>query len=99
MRYLRILWHTALFLLDRFFDWLADKARVIWREFDLFLGVALTSIGLLHIHIGRFCDGNSADYLSCTRPAVFYYYSAAEIVLITLGIVLIVIWLLSRRRE
>jgi hypothetical protein len=99
MRYLRIIWHTALFLLDRLVDWLGRKIRVIRHESDLFLGIALASVGLLHIHIGRFCDGNSSDYLSCTRPAVFYYYSAVEIVLVTLGIFLIVIWMLSRRKE
>ena len=98
MHYVYVAWLTGLYVADRFLDWTLEHVAVVRREFDLFLGIALAGSGILSFKVGRYCDGNSADYLSCTRPAVFYYYPAFDTALIVLGIFLIVLWVLARRR-
>lgn len=97
LRYPRMAWLVALYGLDRFVDWLLARLLVMRRESDLFLGLAFTSIAILGFRAGRYCDGNTADYLSCTRPAVFYYYPAATVALFVVGIFLIALSRLSRR--
>lgn len=95
------LWLSGMFvmyLLDRLGVWIGMRANVIVRESDLFLGVALFLIGLLGFESGRYCDGNSADYLSCTRPATYYFYDAPHMMLIVLGVFLILVWFLRARR-
>lgn len=91
-------WITALYLMDRFLDWLGAHFAIVRREIDLFLGLVLVLVPALNLHAGRYCDGNSADYLSCTRPAVYYYYNGFDVALIVAGIFLVVLWLLARRR-
>lgn len=80
------------------YDFIMRSLRTIAAESSLFIGVALTLIGLLSFHSDKFCDGNSADYLSCTRPSTFYFYSPLEIAMIVLGVFLIMLWVLHRRR-
>jgi hypothetical protein len=75
-------------------DWL-----IVRRESDIFLGATLFSIGLLNFHSGKYCDGNAADYLSCTRPVTYYYYTWIEIGLVILGVYLILLWFLQRERR
>lgn len=96
--YLRMGWLTALYLMDQLFDWTLVRLALIRKESDLFLGLLLTILGVMNLHAGRFCDGNSADYLSCTRPAVYYYYSGLDLLLVTLGAFLIAMWVLTRKR-
>lgn len=81
------------------YDFVGGSLRTIAREARLFIGVALTLIGLLNFHSDKFCDGNSADYLSCTRPSTYYFYSPLDITIIVIGVFLILIWLLNRRRH
>lgn len=97
--YARMIWLTALYAMDQLVEWLLTRARIIRRESDVFLGVFLFLVGALTIHAARFCDGNSADYLSCTRPAVYYYYSGFNSALIIAGVFLVLLWYLSRNRE
>lgn len=97
LRYPRMAWLVALYALDRFVDWLLARLSVMRRESDLFLGITLASVALLGFRAGRYCDGNTADYLSCTRPAVFYYYPAATVALFVLGMFLLALWRLGRR--
>lgn len=87
---------TVRFLFERCVDWLGDQLEIMRKESELFLGLALSISGLLSVHAGKFCDGNTADYLSCTRPSTYYYYSAFDITLVVLGAFLIALWLLSR---
>jgi hypothetical protein len=68
------------------------------REFDLFLGNALLLIGLLSFESDKFCDGNTADYLSCTRPSTYYYFDYLDIFLIVVGSTLVIAWFLKQRR-
>ncbi len=96
--YLKMLWLTALYLMDRLFDWTLERLALVRKESDLFLGLLLTILGVMSLHAGRFCDGNSADYLSCTRPAVYYYYSGIDMALVVLGVFLIAFWILARKR-
>ncbi len=88
----------VMYLLDRLVSWLGVRATIVARESDLFLGAALFLIGLLGFESGRYCDGNSADYLSCTRPATYYFYDAPHTILIVLGVFLILLWFVRARR-
>lgn len=96
--YLALTWMTILYGADRALEWLLVRVRIIWRESDAFLGLLLLLIGLLNFHAARFCDGTSADYLSCTRPAVYYYYSGLDIALIVVGAFLLLVFRLAREK-
>ncbi len=84
------------------FDKLIDSQRgnyeIIKKEADLFFGTALTIMGLLGFSSSKFCDGNTADYLSCTRPTSYHYYSAFAIFLVIIGVFFILFWFLKRRK-
>lgn len=88
----------GMYLMDRFGVWIGARVSLIVKEIDLFLGIALFCVGLLGFESGRYCDGNSADYLSCTRPATYYFYDAPHTILIILGVFLIMMWVLRDRR-
>lgn len=87
-----------MYLIDRLGVWIGARANIIARESDLFLGTALFLIGFLGFESGRYCDGNSSDYLSCTRPATYYFYDATHITLVILGVFLIMVWFIRSRR-
>ena len=70
---------------------------IIRREVELFLGAALTLVGILGFNSAKFCDGNTADYLSCTRPTAYHYYSASDIILIVVGVFFVLLWFLKRK--
>ncbi len=89
----------AMQLFDRLTDASMDDLHIVRREARLFLGSALALSGLLHLQHGKYCDGNAADYLSCTRPATYYYYGAFEIILAVVGISLILVWFLRRSHK
>lgn len=91
-----IAWLVLQYAFDRVADATSDNMRVIRREANLFLGTAFTIIGLMNFRNGKNCDGNTVDYLSCTRPSTFYYYTAFEMFLVTLGVSLILVWILHR---
>lgn len=84
-------------VLDAIFDFFMRSLATIAREAELFIGVALTIVGLFSIEADKFCDGNTADYLSCTRPSTYYFYSPLDIGIIVVGAFLILIWFLHRR--
>jgi len=92
-------WHA----LERGFDSVADTAleygRIVSREAELFFGVFFMIIGFLNFQNGKNCDGNTTDYLACTNPSTYYYYSAFEIALITIGIFLVILWYFKRERR
>lgn len=89
-----ITWLTIEYVFDYGVDVIGEQVRVIRRESELFLGIALMLVGLLDFQNGKNCDGNTADYLSCTRPSTFYYYSWWQILAVIVGSFLIVIWFL-----
>jgi len=86
-------------LFDRFLDWALGRLTLMRAEFELFAGTALLIVGMLGFRSGKYCDGNTADYLSCTRPSTFYYYSAFDIALVVIGFFLVLFWFLSRSRR
>lgn len=90
---------ALLSFLDHLLDWALRRLALIRAEFELFAGTALLAIGLLGFQSGKYCDGNTADYLSCTRPSTFYYYSAFDVALIVIGVFLVLSWFLSRSRR
>jgi len=84
-----------------FFDAAIDSAsinlRIIIKNINLFFGFALLLIGVFSFNSDKYCDGNTANYLSCTRPTTYYYYEGWDVALIVAGISLILIWFLKRK--
>ena len=74
-----------------------DALRYILLETEIFLGTALLACGLLGFESDKYCDGNTADYLSCTRPSTYYYYDWIDTTLVVIGIFLILVWVLKTR--
>ncbi len=85
--------------IESLFEFVTSSLRIIAHEKALFMGVALTLVGLLSFESGKFCDGNTADYLSCTRPSTYYFFSPLEITIIVIGVFFILIWLLGRPKH
>jgi hypothetical protein len=83
---------------DVLMDGVEENGRIIRRESELFLGTLLTIIGIFSFNSGKYCDGNTADYLSCTRPATFYYYGWFEIICIIVGVFLVILWFQKSHR-
>jgi hypothetical protein len=65
----------------------------------LFLGITSLLVGLLSFASDKYCDGNAANYYTCTRPATYYFYPWWAILLIVIGSFLIVLWFLRRQRS
>ncbi|MBP9668905.1 MAG: hypothetical protein KBE09_01310 [Candidatus Pacebacteria bacterium] len=84
-------------LFNGFLDRLSQFIEVLSREIELFLGTALVLIGVFSFESDKFCDGNTADYLSCTRPSTYYYFSSLDIACIVLGSFLILFWIMRSR--
>lgn len=82
---------------DSVFDFVMSSLATIARDMELFVGVALTLIGTLSFEADKFCDGNTADYLSCTRPSTYYFYSPIDIAVVVVGVFLILIWVRRSR--
>lgn len=77
----------------------ASALRHLLLETELFIGTALLAVGLLSFESDKYCDGNTADYLSCTRPSTYYYFDWLDVTLIVLGIFFILIWFLNKRER
>lgn len=87
------------YIFDRSLDALARDLVIIQREADLFLGATLFLIGLLGFESSRYCDGNLNDYISCTRPATYYYFDTLDIVLLVLGIFFVLVWYFKHKER
>ncbi len=96
--FVQTVWVSAEYLSVRVLEAFVANARIMREETDLFLGAVLFLLGALNWSSAKYCDGNSSDYLSCTRPATYYYYGAFEILLIVLGVVLVLLWFVKRQR-
>lgn len=62
----------------------------------LFFGLAAVIFGLLDFSNGKYCDGNPADYYSCTNPDTYYYYGFFAIALTIIGAFCITLWFLKK---
>jgi len=96
-RKMNLLLDLILYFCDLLIDAFIEHVKIIKRNFGLFLGMALFMIGLFGFESGKYCDGNSADYLSCTRPSTFYFYDPLHIAFLVAGAVLVAVWFLRRR--
>lgn len=79
-------------------DELAHDVQDIVAHGRLFLGTALTIIGVLSFESDKYCDGNAANYYSCTRPDTYYFYPWWAILLIIAGVYFVVLWFLRRKQ-
>ena len=98
-RFFQVLWLFVRYLFDRTLDALARDVVVVQREADLFLGIALFLIGLLGFESSRYCDGNLNDYISCTRPATYYYFDTLDIVCIVIGTFFVLVWYFKHKER
>lgn len=87
------------YLFDSTIDAVSEYVHVIVREKELFLGAGFALIGVFSFESDKFCDGNTANYLSCTRPSTFYYFDALDITLIVVGVFLLLIWFLKHSKR
>ncbi len=62
----------------------------------LFFGIALFLLGVLNFSHGKYCDGNVADYYSCTNPSAYYYYGPLAIMLCIFGAFCVAFWFLKK---
>lgn len=92
-------WLLIQYLFDRTLNAFARDLVIIQREADLFLGAALSLVGLLGFESARYCDGNLNDYISCTRPATYYYFDTLDTVLIVLGIFFVLVWYFKHKER
>jgi hypothetical protein len=74
-----------------------NDAVLLFNNTRLFFGLALLLVGLFSFSSGKYCDGNSSNYYSCTRPSTYYYYPWWTIVFITLGSFFVVLWFLRKK--
>src|SRR5262245_11313036 len=91
-RWAWIAWLLVLFTINKLIDAAQVYYAVIRREIELFVGVAFSLIVAFGFNSARFCDGNTADYLSCTRPTAYHYYGGFDIFMIVVGVFFILLW-------
>lgn len=96
---LSMVWHAMVYTFDNLIDSTLRNLEIMWREFDLFFGALLFFSGLFGFSADKFCDGNTADYLSCTRPTAYYFYDKFHLFLILVGAVFVLLWMLKRFRR
>ena len=94
---LGVAWQVVLYFFDGIVDAGIDNFIIVKKNFSLFFGVVLSIVGLMNFHSDKYCDGNVADYLSCTRPTTYYFYNAFDVFLVVLGVAFIIIWALKAK--
>lgn len=93
----RLAWLIADYFFDASIESVQENFAVVRKELQLFLGAALVIFGVFGFESGKYCDGNTADYLSCTRPSTYYFYDALDITCLIVGVTLLLLWYLKRR--
>jgi len=78
------------------FSQMASVAFLVKKNAVLFFGNALFLLGVFGFSRGKYCDGNTADYLDCTNPAVYYHYGPMALAAILLGAFFITVWFLKK---
>jgi hypothetical protein len=69
------------------------------KNSKLFFGLALFIFGVLDFSNGKYCDGNPADYYSCTNPSAYYYYGFFAVALAIIGAFFIALWFLKKSEK
>ena len=95
----RLLWLLTLYGVDRLIDAVGEYVGIIRGAPELFAGTTLLLLGILNFESARYCDGNTADHLSCTRPATYYYFDWLDIALILLGVFFLMFWYLKEQEK
>ena len=86
-------------LAEYLFDVVEENLFIMRREAHLFAGTFFIILGMLNFSSNKYCDGNTAEYLSCTRPTTYYYYGWLQVAFVILGVFLILLWVLKRRER
>jgi hypothetical protein len=82
--------------ISRFHQDVRLSFSVMERHALLFVGIALFILGLLNFSNGKYCDGNVADYYSCTNTAVYYYYGPIAVIACIVGAFLMTVWHINK---
>lgn len=93
----RIVWLVIGYFFEAVTSIFVNNWKIVRKEADLFVGVTLSLIGVLSFESGRYCDGNTADYLSCTRPATYYYFDTLDVFFVVFGVLLMLVWFFKNR--
>ena len=93
----RLLWYLTLYGGDLLVDAIGEYVSIIRQEGELFFGTALLLLGLLSFESSKYCDGNTIEYLSCTRPATYYYFDWLDISCVILGVFFLMFWRIKRQ--
>ena len=94
-----ILWRLIVYALEYVADGIIEAWHVMRHDAGLFWGVGFTIIAIFGFSSGRYCDGNTAEYLSCTRPATYYFYDVWHVGLLVIGVFFILVWFLKVRHK
>jgi len=97
--FIRSVFYSLGFLVLRLWEGILHDLERMWDHFRLFFGITLTTIGLLNFSSGAYCDRAVPDAYNCVRPSTYYYYSWETILVIVLGVTLIILWFLSRKKK
>jgi hypothetical protein len=97
IKIIKIFISLSAYVFDSAVDALINHFWVIKKNFGLFFGIALFFLGVFGFSSGKYCDGNAADYLSCTRPSTYYYYDTLHIAYIIIGAFLVMVWFLRKK--
>jgi len=73
-----------------------ENIFLVRKNAHLFFGIALFLFGILGFSNGKYCDGNQADYYSCTNPSAYYYYGFFATALCIFGAFCIALWFLKK---
>ena len=84
-------------LVENALNTLREDVYLFFKNLYFVVGVFLLTLGLLNFRSDRYCDGNQAEYFSCTRPTTYYYYEPWAIIVIIFGVLLLTLWWLRRR--
>ncbi len=90
-RFLRVLRALLTYSIETIVDAIIIRLRILAREKDLVIGSILVVVGFLNFESDKYCDGNTAEYLACTRPSTYYYFDALDITFIVLGVCLVLV--------
>ncbi len=94
----RVLFTMGAFVLF-LWDALRDDLKLVWNNGRLFVGIAMSCVGILSYASSTYCDGTVSDHYSCTRPSTYYYYPWWAIALVTFGSFFIVLWFLRKKKR
>jgi hypothetical protein len=78
------------------FSQMTSVVFLVKKNAMLFFGNALFFLGVFGFSRGKYCDGNTANYLDCTNPAAYYYYGPFALAAILLGSFFATAWFLKK---